>query len=148
LLRAEYQEGPPAGPARGESVVPIAVRVRHGPVRAWEALLVEAKIDGRMVVRDGRPPGRLARPALVLDGLLAPGEHELSVIMHFGATGYGVFTYMRGYWRVVAATWRFSVREGQPVTLDVNATLDKGINLQLWQHGRGPSGRTFFREVE
>ncbi|HNT26553.1 MAG TPA: dihydrolipoamide acetyltransferase [bacterium] len=66
----------------------------------------------------------------VFDGSVVPGPHHLSVYLIFRGSGYGVFSYMRGYTFKLKAGYSFNVEEGQLVEVSVTAE-DRGTLVKL-----------------
>jgi hypothetical protein len=55
----------------------------------------------------------------VFDGPVMPGEHTLSVVLHYRGHGYGIFSYLRGYSFKTRSSRTFSINEGKMLKLDV-----------------------------
>lgn len=66
----------------------------------------------------------------VFDGSVVPGPHHLSAYLIFRGSGYGVFSYMRGYTFKLKAGYSFNVEEGQLVEVSVTAE-DRGTLVKL-----------------
>ena len=66
----------------------------------------------------------------VLNGSLPAGEHEIKVSMTFGGSGFGLFTYLKGYRFKVESRYRFVVAEGRLTRLSVVAHEKADITLE------------------
>lgn len=66
----------------------------------------------------------------LINGNLPAGEHELKVSMVFGGSGFGLFTYLKGYRFKVESRYRFLVAEGRLTRLSVVAYEKPDITLE------------------
>lgn len=66
----------------------------------------------------------------ILNGGLPAGEHEIKVSMTFGGSGFGLFTYLKGYRFKVESRYRFVVAEGRLTRLSVVAYEKPDITLE------------------
>lgn len=66
----------------------------------------------------------------VFDGSVVPGPHHLSVYLIFRGSGYGLFSYMKGYTFKLKAGYSFNVEEGQLVEVSVTAK-DRGTLVKI-----------------
>lgn len=90
---------------------------------AYRLVHATVRLDGSVLIDREDESGALAdqKELPVLKGAVAPGDHTLSVELVFQGSGYGVFSYLKGYRYNVKSTHAFSVGQGKPVTLDVTA---------------------------
>jgi hypothetical protein len=66
----------------------------------------------------------------VLNGPMSPGVHELSVSMTYTGSGFGLFTYLKGYKFKVESKYKLNVAEGRLNKLTVIAFAKKDITLE------------------
>jgi hypothetical protein len=94
-----------------------AYRLVHATIRLDGAVLIDREDEGNTLADQKELP--------VLKGAVAPGDHTLSVELIFQGSGYGVFSYLKGYRYNVKSTHAFAVGQGKPVNLDITA-YEKG----------------------
>lgn len=74
-------------------------------------------LDGHVVL--DRAGGDLVEPLTIYDGVIAPGEHTLSVVLRYRGDGLGVASYVSGYRLTLRSSYVVSApREG-----DVEVTV-------------------------
>jgi hypothetical protein len=84
-------------------------------------------IDGAQIFAKTDDTGRLddARDFEVFNGSIVPGSHTVSVLLEYQGSGYGVFSYLKGYHFKVRSSHTFTAAEGKLTELVVNA-YEKG----------------------
>jgi hypothetical protein len=105
-----------------------AVTVVHdngvGPF--YRLVEVTYAIDGEVVFQDRDEGGRLGQGEVeVHEGLLAPGEHRLNVVLRFVGDGGPMVTYLEGYAFRVRSSHAFLVQPGQRTVLRLR-TFNRG----------------------
>ena len=58
-------------------------------------------------------------PVVVYEGRLAPGSHTVSVFMVYQGSGYGFFSYLKGYKFKLRSSYSFRVAEGKVTEVGV-----------------------------
>jgi len=78
-------------------------------------------LDGGPIFNKSDESGSLSeREAIELfDGPVMPGDHTLSVVLHYRGHGYGIFSYLKGYSFKVRSSRTFTIGEGKAVHLEV-----------------------------
>lgn len=89
-------------------------------------------LDGREIFARDDNEGFLdgQREFELLNGNLPAGEHELRVSLVIGGSGFGLFTYLKGYRFKVESRYRFLVAEGRLTRLSVIAFEKPDITLE------------------
>jgi hypothetical protein len=84
-------------------------------------------IDGGPIFNKADESGALADREVIklFDGPVMPGDHTLSVVLHFRGHGYGIFSYLKGYAFTTRSSRTFTVQEGKAMQLDV-VSYEKG----------------------
>ena len=84
-------------------------------------------LDGGPIFNKSDEGGNLAEREVIdlFDGPVMPGDHTLSVVLHFRGHGYGIFSYLKGYRFKTRSSRTFTVGEGKAVRLEVIA-FEKG----------------------
>lgn len=89
-------------------------------------------LDGREIFARDDNEGFLdgQREFELVNGALPAGEHELKVSLVIGGSGFGLFTYLKGYRFKVESRYRFVVAEGRLTRLSVIAYEKPDITLE------------------
>ncbi|MCC7382095.1 MAG: hypothetical protein IT384_09705 [Deltaproteobacteria bacterium] len=66
----------------------------------------------------------------VFNGPMVAGAHEINVSMIFSGSGFGLFTYLKGYKFKVESKYRFNAAEGRLTKVSVIAYAKKDITLE------------------
>jgi hypothetical protein len=84
-------------------------------------------IDGAQIFAKTDDSGRLdeAKDFEIFNGSIVPGSHTVSVHLEYQGSGYGVFSYLKGYHFKVRSSHTFTAAEGKLTELTVNA-YEKG----------------------
>lgn len=85
----------------------ITIRQRSAVDPFFRLVGVSYAIDGQPMVVDRGDA--LREPLEIYDGVLAPGEHTLSVVLRYRGEGHGVVGYLPGYRFVVRSSCRIVV---------------------------------------
>jgi hypothetical protein len=90
-------------------------------------------LDGGPVFNKSDEGGNLAERDVIdlFDGPVMPGDHTLSVVLHFRGHGYGIFSYLKGYSFKVRSSRTFTVGEGKAVKLEVVGYEKGGVTTPL-----------------
>lgn len=67
----------------------------------------------------------------IFNGSIPPGDHTLQVLVNLQGSGYGVFSYLRGYRFEVRSSHSFTAVEGKTVQLDAIAYEKGSITTPL-----------------
>lgn len=67
----------------------------------------------------------------VFSGNVVPGNHNLTVRLVYRGTGYGVFSYMKGYKFNVRSSYAFTAEEGKDLTIRAVAYEKGGITTDV-----------------
>jgi hypothetical protein len=78
-------------------------------------------LDGGPIFSKSDTDGELSKreELNLFDGPVTPGDHTLSVILHYKGHGYGIFAYLKGYAFKTRSSYTFTVTEGQEIHLEV-----------------------------
>jgi len=90
-------------------------------------------LDGAPIFNKSDESGSLADRELInlFDGPVMPGDHTLSVVLHYRGHGYGIFSYLKGYSFKTRSSRTFTVNEGKALTLEVIGYEKGGITTPL-----------------
>ncbi len=90
-------------------------------------------LDGGPIFSKSDQGGNLAEREVIdlFDGPVMPGDHTLSVVLHFRGHGYGIFSYLKGYSFKVRSSRTFTVGEGKAVKLEVVGFEKGGVTTPL-----------------
>ena len=88
-------------------------------------------LDGQVLLTKVSKNGSLDQQTEfeVVNGPLPPGDHLLEVSMVFTGSGFGLFTYLKGYRFKIDSKYRLKVAEGRLTKLDVIAFPRQDITL-------------------
>jgi hypothetical protein len=106
----------------------LKVLLKNTMGNAFELVKADYALDsGAMTARPAAelPGVNAGNDAVLLDAPTETGPHLLSVELSFVGTGYGVFSYLKGYQFTLRGTHSFTLNRGQEATLTV-VTYDKG----------------------
>ncbi len=90
-------------------------------------------LDGGPIFSKSDQGGNLAEREVIdlFDGPVMPGDHTLSVVLHFRGHGYGIFSYLKGYSFKVRSSRTFTVGEGKAVKLEIVSFEKGGVTTPL-----------------
>lgn len=82
-------------------------------------------LDGSQVFDEVESEKLNKKKFQVYDGSVTPGNHNVSVLLEYQGSGYGVFNYMKDYQFRVQSSCQFKAEEGEAVTVQVR-TVGQG----------------------
>lgn len=90
-------------------------------------------LDGGPIFNKSDEGGNLAERDVIdlFDGPVMPGDHTISVVLHYRGHGYGIFSYLKGYSFKVRSSRTFTVGEGKAVKLEVVGFEQGGVTTPL-----------------
>jgi hypothetical protein len=90
-------------------------------------------LDGAPIFNKSDEGGSLGEQGLInlFDGPVMPGDHTVSVVLHYRGHGYGIFSYLKGYSFKTRSSRTFTVNEGKALTLEVIGYEKGGITTPL-----------------
>ncbi len=90
---------------------------------AFQVTRVLFVLDGAVQYNKQDSAGKLSdvREIPIFHGSVTPGEHTLQVLLKMRGSGYGVFSYLRGYKFDVKSSHTFTLEKGEAVHLKVLA---------------------------
>jgi hypothetical protein len=95
--------------------------------------------DGKELLNvKGAQAAERQREFEVFNGPLPAGPHEISVSMIYGGSGFGIFTYLKGYRFKIDSKYRFNAAEGRLTKVTVIPEARKDITID-------PKDRLFVR---
>lgn len=115
------------------SIVPTRAIIAHKNDLGSSFILekVSYVLDGQPLLEKVSREGNLdeQKEFELLNGPLSPGEHEIQVTMNLAGSGFGLFTYLKGYKFKVESKYRFRVMEGRLTRLTTVAFARDDITL-------------------
>ena len=96
-------------------------------------LRVVAVLDGDVQFSKQSADGILGFDArlVAFDGPIPPGNHMLQAMIEVQSTGYGVFSYMDGYKRMVEASHEFTVPDGDKAEIQIIIWEKDGVTTSV-----------------
>jgi hypothetical protein len=90
-------------------------------------------LDGGPIFNKSDEGGNLSEREVIdlFDGPVMPGDHTISVVLHYRGHGYGIFSYLKGYSFKVRSSRTFTVGEGKAVKLEVVGFEQGGVTTPL-----------------
>jgi len=90
-------------------------------------------LDGGPIFNKSDESGSLSEREVIdlFDGPVMPGDHTLSVVLHYRGHGYGIFSYLKGYSFKVRSSRTFTVGEGNAIKLEVIGFEKGGVTTPL-----------------
>ncbi len=90
-------------------------------------------LDGGPIFNKADENGSLAERESIdlFDGPVMPGDHTLSVVLHYRGHGYGIFSYLKGYSFKTRSSRTFTVNEGKSVRLEIVGFEKGGVTTPL-----------------
>jgi len=90
-------------------------------------------LDGGPIFNKSDEGGNLAERDVIdlFDGPVMPGDHTISVVLHYRGHGYGIFSYLKGYSFKVRSSRTFTVGEGKAIKLEVVGFEQGGVTTPL-----------------
>lgn len=90
-------------------------------------------LDGGPIFNKSDENGSLSERESIdlFDGPVMPGDHTLSVVLHYRGHGYGIFSYLKGYSFKTRSSRTFTVNEGKSVNLEIVGFEKGGVTTPL-----------------
>jgi hypothetical protein len=90
-------------------------------------------LDGAVQYNKSDDTGALAeqKEVPIFSGSIPPGDHSVQTLLEFQGSGYGVFSYLKGYHFKVQSTHSFTAVEGKTITLQIIAYEKGGVTTPL-----------------
>jgi len=103
-----------------------------GAFQLTRALFV---VDGQIQYNRQDESGALAdqKEIPIYSGSVPPGDHNIQVALTFQGSGFGVFSYLRGYKFEVKSSHAFTALEGKTLTVTATAYEKGGVTTPLEQ---------------
>ncbi len=92
-------------------------------------------VDGQIQFNRQDESGALAdqKEIPIYSGSVPPGDHNIQVALTFQGSGFGVFSYLRGYKFEVKSSHAFTALEGKSLTVTATAFEKGGVTTPLEQ---------------
>lgn len=92
-------------------------------------------VDGQIQYNRQDESGALAdqKEIPIYSGSVPPGDHNIQVALTFQGSGFGVFSYLRGYKFEVKSSHAFTALEGKNLTVTATAFEKGGVTTPLEQ---------------
>jgi hypothetical protein len=90
-------------------------------------------LDGAVQYNKSDDSGALAeqKEIPIFSGSIPPGDHTVQILLHFQGSGYGVFSYLKGYHFEARSSHSFTAVEGKTLTLQIIAYEKGGVTTPL-----------------
>jgi hypothetical protein len=90
-------------------------------------------LDGAVQYNKQNQKGAISeqRSLPIFDGSIPPGDHTVQVLLNLRGTGYGVFSYVRGYRFEVRSSHSFTAVDGKTSRLRIVAYEKGGVTTPL-----------------
>jgi hypothetical protein len=90
-------------------------------------------IDGAVQYNKSDDSGALAeqKEIPIFSGSIPPGDHSVNILLQFQGSGYGVFSYLKGYSFEARSSHSFTAVEGKTLTLQIIAYEKGGVTTPL-----------------
>ncbi len=90
-------------------------------------------LDGAVQYNKSDDTGALAeqKEIPIFSGSIPPGDHTVQIALDFQGSGYGVFSYLKGYHFNVKSSHSFTAVEGKTLTLQIIAYEKGGVTTPL-----------------
>jgi hypothetical protein len=90
-------------------------------------------LDGGPIFNKGSNSGDILEQKEInlFDGPVMPGDHTLSVVLHYKGHGYGIFSYLKGYAFKTRSSYTFTVGEGKLLNLQIVGFEKGGVTTPL-----------------
>lgn len=85
-------------------------------------------LDGNRVFNESKKTGKLPEKKTfkVYDDSLTTGQHNLSILLEYRGSGFGIFSYMKGYEFKITSSCQFTAKAGKLATLKVKSVSKAG----------------------
>jgi hypothetical protein len=90
-------------------------------------------LDGAVQYNKSDDTGALAeqKEIPIFSGSIPPGDHTVQILLQFQGSGYGVFSYLKGYHFEVRNSHSFTAVEGKTLTLQIISYEKGGVTTPL-----------------
>jgi len=90
-------------------------------------------LDGAVQYNKSDDSGALAeqKEIPIFSGSIPPGDHTVQILLQFQGSGYGVFSYLKGYHFEARSSHSFTAVEGKTLTLQIVAYEKGGVTTPL-----------------
>jgi hypothetical protein len=90
-------------------------------------------LDGAVQYNKSDDSGALAeqKEIPIFTGSIPPGDHTVQILLEFQGSGYGVFSYLKGYRFEARSSHSFTAVEGKTLTLQIIAYEKGGVTTPL-----------------
>jgi len=90
-------------------------------------------LDGAVQYNKSDDSGALAeqKEIPIFSGSIPPGDHTVQILLQFQGSGYGVFSYLKGYHFEARSSHSFTAVEGKTLTLQIIAYEKGGVTTPL-----------------
>jgi hypothetical protein len=90
-------------------------------------------LDGAVQYNKSDDTGALAeqKEIPIFSGSIPPGDHTVQILLQFQGSGYGVFSYLKGYHFEVKSNHSFTAVEGKTLALQIIAYEKGGVTTPL-----------------
>ena len=90
-------------------------------------------LDGAVQYNKSDDSGALAeqKEIPIFTGSIPPGDHTVQILLQFQGSGYGVFSYLKGYHFEARSSHSFTAVEGKTITLQIIAYEKGGVTTPL-----------------
>ena len=90
-------------------------------------------LDGAVQYNKSDDTGALAeqKEIPIFSGSIPPGDHTVQILLQFQGSGYGVFSYLKGYHFEARSSHSFTAVEGKTLTLQIIAYEKGGVTTPL-----------------
>jgi len=90
-------------------------------------------LDGAVQYNKSDDSGALAeqKEIPIFTGSIPPGDHTVQILLQFQGSGYGVFSYLKGYHFEARSSHSFTAVEGKTLTLQIIAYEKGGVTTPL-----------------
>jgi hypothetical protein len=92
-------------------------------------------LDGAVQYNKSDDSGALAeqKEIPIFSGSIPPGDHTVQILLQFQGSGYGVFSYLKGYQFEARSSHSFTAVEGKTISLQIVAYEKGGVTTPLEQ---------------
>jgi hypothetical protein len=92
-------------------------------------------LDGAVQYNKSDDTGALAeqKEIPIFSGSIPPGDHTVQILLQFQGSGYGVFSYLKGYHFEARTSHSFTAVEGKTLALQIIAYEKGGVTTPLEQ---------------
>jgi hypothetical protein len=109
------------------------VQFHHDMSSAFKLVRALFVLDGAVQYNKSDDSGALAeqKEIPIFSGSIPPGDHTVQILLQFQGSGYGVFSYLKGYHFEARSSHSFTAVEGKTLTLQIIAYEKGGVTTPL-----------------